>query len=58
MHNLPILKCICTKKKLYVKGTEFRCPLHQHSEKIVHKVMKEYFIIFQPTTKLMGLKEL
>ena len=25
---------------LYVKGTQFRSPLHQHSKKKVHQVMK------------------
>ena len=42
------LKCTCSQKDdicvkdiiWYVKGTQFRSPLHQHSEKKVHQVMK------------------
>ena len=36
------LKCTCTQKKIfwYVKGTQFRSPLHQHSVENIHQVMK------------------
>ena len=36
---LMLLTGTCTQKLfLYVKGTQFRSPLHQHSEKKVHQI--------------------
>ena len=42
---LPYFKVYLYTKNivfLYVKGTQFRRPLHQHSDKRVHQVMKQY----------------
>ena len=41
--HLFVLKCTCHQKNIfwYVKGTHFRSPLHQHSVKNIHQVIKK-----------------